>query len=116
MSKWSHPYTFIFALGINLVIFAANTPVSVKFKGLGEAMTGNAFSSGPIWSADGRYVVFTSVASDLASNDLNGIKLDVYIRDLSNRTTRLVSATSTGASGNDSSVGWSISHDNRWIA
>ena len=41
-------------------------------------------------SSDGRYVAFSSNASNLVANDTNG-KPDVFVRDLVTGTTRLVS-------------------------
>jgi Tol biopolymer transport system component len=51
-------------------------------------------------SPDGRFVVFSSDATDLVSNDTNGVS-DVFVRDLRNGTTALVSSNRTGTdSGN----------------
>ena len=51
---------------------------------------GNAPSTEPCLSADGRYVAFTSRASDLVSNDTNGAA-DVFVRDLPSHSTILAS-------------------------
>jgi len=58
--------------------------------------SGNGRSLNPHISADGRYVVFESEASDLVANDLNGTN-DVFIRDLVAGTTALVSLDRDGA-------------------
>src|SRR6266436_541809 len=42
---------------------------------------GNGNSSSPTMSADGRWIVFESRASDLVANDTNGVS-DVFIADL----------------------------------
>ena len=56
---------------------------------------GNGASTDPVMTPDGRYAAFVSVAANLVAGDTNGIA-DVFVRDLVNGTTRLVS---TGASG-----------------
>ena len=50
-------------------------------------------------SADGRYVAFDSFATDLVVGDTNATQ-DVFVRDMNSTTTRLVSATATGAPAN----------------
>ena len=69
---------------------------------------GNGSSGGPEVSADGRYVVFTSIASNLVPGDTNGLN-DVFIRDLVEGTTRRVSVSNGGAQANEDSSLPSIS-------
>lgn len=70
----------------------------------------------PSISADGRYVVFYSEATNLVTGDVNG-KGDAFIRDREADTTELVSISSTGIQGNDpSGVFTSISADGRFVA
>jgi len=66
-------------------------------------------------SADGRYVVFDSAASNLVSGDTNGV-FDVFLRDRQSHTTERVSVTTGGAQGNGQSVIPSISSDGRFVA
>jgi hypothetical protein len=62
-------------------------------------------------SESGRYVVFTSSASDLVANDTNG-RDDIFIRDLETKTTTLVSMNSAGTNGgNNNSFFGSLSTD-----
>jgi Tol biopolymer transport system component len=75
----------------------------------------NSVSAGPDINSDGRYVVFDSFASNLASNDTNGYS-DVFLRDRLLGTTRLVSLSTGGAQGNDLSVGARISGNGRIVA
>jgi hypothetical protein len=79
--------------------------------------SGNSSSYNPVISGDGRYVAFLSDASNLVGSgiDTNGTT-DVYVRDLVNGTTTLVSATTSGASGNKSSSSPVISSDGRYVA
>jgi Tol biopolymer transport system component len=64
----------------------AVTRVSVDSAG-GDA---NDFSTDPAISDDGRYVAFSSSASDLVAGDTNGID-DIFVRDLTAGTTVRVS-------------------------
>ena len=54
-------------------------------------------------SADGRFVAFTSLASNLVPRDANDIT-DVFLRDLRTGTTTLVSRGIGGVQGNDASA------------
>jgi Tol biopolymer transport system component len=77
---------------------------------------GNNHSAGPALSADGRFVAFDSLASNLVKGDTN-TRYDVFLRDRNTRKTRRVSIRSNGkqALGSDS---WhaDISGDGRSIA
>jgi Tol biopolymer transport system component len=66
-------------------------------------------------SADGRYVVFVSYASNLVSGDSNGSP-DVFLRDRLLRTTRRVSVSSQGQQANGSSLWPRISANGRFVA
>jgi hypothetical protein len=72
---------------------ASNILVSVAADG----SWGNGASTDPVMTPDGRYVALVSAANNLVAGDTNKIA-DVFVRDLANGTTRLVS---TGASGVD---------------
>lgn len=67
-------------------------------------------------SADGRYVAFTSAASNLVPNDTNGHH-DVFVRDRVTGTTERVSVASDGTQGNGISASMSpaISADGRYV-
>jgi hypothetical protein len=67
------------------------------------------------FSADGRYVVFDSHASDLVANDGNNAK-DVFVRDLLTGVTNRVSVDAAGEDANDFSSVASISDDGRYVA
>jgi len=66
-------------------------------------------------SADGRYVAFTSAATNLVPGDTNGT-WDVYVRDRQNGTTEVVDVTTGGRPGNAGAFQQSISPDGRYVA
>ncbi|MBM7788417.1 TolB-like translocation protein [Tenggerimyces flavus] len=70
----------------------------------------NGGSSEPNLSADGRYVTFSSSASDLVAGDTNG-QSDVFVRDLVAGTTVLVTPGGNGFSGRPG-----ISPSGRYVA
>ena len=80
-----------------------------------------ANSNGPSYgmslSADGRFVAFQSLASNLSADDGDATS-DVYVRDLQTNTTTLVSRASgaSGVKGNGGSSGASLSADGRLVA
>lgn len=74
----------------------------------------NSSSSWSSISYDGRYVVFSSNASNLVASDTNGSS-DIFIRDLTNNTTELVSSTAAGVQGNGNSTQPSVSADGRFV-
>jgi Tol biopolymer transport system component len=69
----------------------------------------------PAISANGRYVAFQSLATNLVSGDTNG-KMDVFLRDRTTGITSRVSVSSSGAQGNGDSRGASITADGRLVA
>jgi hypothetical protein len=67
-------------------------------------------------SANGRFVVFSSEASNLVPSDTNG-QQDVFVRDRTNHITRLVSLRRDGLQGGNASSGVGvISPDGRLVA
>lgn len=66
---------------------------------------------------DGRYVAFESSANNLVTNDTNESYLqDVFVRDVINETTTLVSVSRNGSSSQGSSTFPAITPDGRYIA
>jgi len=76
-----------------------------------EANGGNGM---PTVSSDGRYVAFTSSATNLVSGDSNG-KTDVFLKDTTSGNIELVSISSGGTQGNDIALRPRISDDGRYI-
>src|SRR5262245_39102687 len=76
---------------------------------------GNSESFFPSISADGRFVAFTSLASNLVEGDTND-RYDVFVCDRASGTTRRVSVSSSGDQANADSAEASISADGRFVA
>jgi len=72
-------------------------------------------SYGPMISADGRHVVFTSDATNLVPGDTNGVA-DVFVRDLLAGTTVRISVAADGGQPNDASHGGVLTGDGRSAA
>jgi hypothetical protein len=80
-----------------------------------EGQQGNYDSIWPSISADGRFVAFESHASNLIPGDTNDTK-DVFVHDQMGGVTVLVSVSSEGEQGNNSSWMPFISADGRFVA
>ena len=76
---------------------------------------GNSDSYEPSISADGRFVVFHSFASNLVGGDTNATA-DAFVRDLKTHKTRRVSVSSSGLEGDGDSVAPEITADGRFVA
>ncbi len=88
------------------------TLVSINYGGTGG---GNSNSSSGLVSADGRYVVFESDATDLVVGDTNNAT-DIFQRDLQTGTTTLISVSTAGNKGNGASVYPVMTPDGRYVA
>lgn len=80
----------------------------------------NSWTEQPSVSADGRYVAFTSNASNLVHGDTNKLP-DVFVRDVRTSKTTRVSVTSAGKQGvgkrySNGSNAPAISSDGRYVA
>ena len=74
----------------------------------GTLGTGSSYA--PTFSADGRYVAFTSSAANLVSGDNNGTS-DVFVKDTTTGATKRASVSTGGSEGNQQSYGSMISAD-----
>ncbi|MDZ4761724.1 MAG: Ig-like domain-containing protein [Alphaproteobacteria bacterium] len=75
---------------------------------------GNTSSFDPGISSDGRYVTFSSNASNLVAGDTNNTT-DIYRKDLQTGAIVRVSSDASGAQGNNTSSGSAISSDGRYV-
>ncbi|MEG3960603.1 calcium-binding protein, partial [Microcoleus sp. herbarium2] len=91
-----------------------NTTTRVSLDSAGnQANSGSDLAS---ISADGRFVAFTSFASNLVPGDTNS-NTDIFVRDtLTNTTSRAVDITRNPAFGSSFSYRLSISADGRFVA
>jgi len=76
--------------------------------------SGSSFFLGIDISADGRYVVFQSLASNLVEDDTNG-KQDCFVNDRTTNETKRISVSTNGSEANDGCYYPSISDDGRYI-
>jgi putative cell wall-binding protein/Tol biopolymer transport system component len=109
-------------LSVLLVLGAALAPAQAKPPAAGETQIvsvsgsgeiGDGKSSSPSLSADGRYLAFSSFATNLGGSD--GANEQVYVRDLTTGVTTLIS-TGTSGPGNGRSRQPSISDDGGVVA
>jgi hypothetical protein len=78
-------------------------------------VAGNGDSVSPWISSDGRFVLFSSLAVDLVTNDNGYPGLNVFLCDLGSNTTTLVSANYSGTGGaNGNSLGGQVSTNGRY--
>jgi Tol biopolymer transport system component len=103
----------LLSLLVNPALASPGTTTRVSVASNGAQGNGDSFSSSI--SADGRYVAFHSIASNLVSGDTNGA-WDVFVHDRQSGQTTRVSAASNGAQGNGDSESPSISADGRYVA
>lgn len=75
----------------------------------------NGASGQPVISADGRFIAFTSHATDLAPEDDNGMA-DIFVHDRLSGMTTLVSAGPSGEEGNWPSSHPALTPDGRYVA
>lgn len=96
----------------------AGTTVRVSVSSSGAQA--NSSSAYPEISADGRFITFESVASNLVPGDTNGADAayagkDVFVHDRSTGETSRLSVSSSGAQGDDKSYRPYISGDGRFV-
>src|SRR6266446_2317677 len=91
---------------------ATTSMVTINFAGTSG---GNDLSGFPAVSADGRYVLFSSDATDLVSNYTR--YMDLYVRDLQTATTTPVNVNRNGTSGLNGPTGAAdLSPSGRYVA
>lgn len=88
------------------------TLVSVNLTGTGG---GNGNSLPFSISTNGQFVLFESVAGNLVANDTNNAQ-DIFVRDVVNGVTRLVSVNTDGWSGSGESRDPVMTPDGRYVA
>ncbi len=110
-SKWSKSSrACLVLLACAAPIAACNELISVGQ----DNAPGDGDSFNPRVSADGRFVVFDSAASNLVANDTNG-NFDVFVRDRSSGSTERVSVKNDGTQAVGGSGFSQISEDGRLV-
>jgi len=111
-----------FYLGVLACLCAVTpaVPVSAGLISLRDPLVapptvGNGDSIDPNITPDGRFVVFSSSASDLVPGDNDFFTLDVFLRDRLAGTTTLVSDSLTGSGGNGDSTAASVSTNGQFM-
>jgi len=112
----------------DIFVHDRSTGTTTRVSVASDGTQGNDESDVPFISADGRYVVFSSTASNLVVGD-NNVTCDtdgdgqyddncpdIYVHDRDTGQTERVSVASDGSQGNGWSVGASISADGRYVA
>jgi Tol biopolymer transport system component len=96
-----------------------DTPTTTRVSVSTAGTQGDGASFRPALSSDGRYVAFTSDATNLVAGDTNGLD-DVFVHDRNTRTTSRISVSSGGVQANDSSALYAalvaLSADGRYVA
>jgi hypothetical protein len=90
-----------------------DTPITVSTSG-GEP-DGNSLLTSSSISGNGRYVAFSSSATNLIQNDTNGVE-DVFVYDLQTDEVNRISLALNGGQANGTSYGGSISTNGRYVA
>ncbi|MEN3356287.1 MAG: hypothetical protein V7637_269, partial [Mycobacteriales bacterium] len=100
----------------DLFLHDTRTGVTTRVNVADDGTETNGFiEHSPTVSADGRFVAFTSTATNLVSGDNNG-EADVFVRDLRRGHTRRVSVGLAGAESNGRGTGALISAGGRYVA
>ncbi len=92
---------------------AINTTIRVSVDSAGVQASGASTIAG--MSSDGRYIIFSSLASNLVPGDTNA-SADAFVYDRNTGITERISVSSSGAQGNAPSIPLSLSDDGRFIS
>lgn len=107
----------------DVFVYDAQTSLIERVSVSSEGAQSNGESYNPSISADGRFVVFASDATNLVPGDTNACRpnrfvsscFDVFVHDRQTRTTSRVSLASDGTQANGDSRWPRISGDGQWI-
>jgi len=100
---------------MDVFVHDRNTGLTTRVSVDSTGVEADGQSEWPAISADGRYVAFDSVATNLVAGDSNLVG-DVFVYDLTTALCERVSVDSSGAQGNDASYSPSISGDGQTVA
>ncbi len=99
----------------DIFLHDVQTETTIRVSVASDGTQSNGQSLSCSISADGNYVAFEFAASNLVNADLNG-KIDIFIHNLQNGITSLISLATDGITqGNEKSYDPSISGDGRFV-
>ncbi len=98
----------------DVFLYDRNTAITTRMSVDSNGIEGNAASNFPQISADGRYIAYSSSASNLVTGDANGLN-DVFVRDRTTATTTRVNVSAQGDEADGYSALASLSDDGRYI-
>jgi len=104
--------SFSLQTGFESLPVSSDNPLRISINARGEEPIGNSY-----WmdiSADGRYVVFESDASNLVDNDDNGLR-DIFLKDKQTGFIKRVSTSANEAESNGTSGRAKISADGNYV-
>jgi len=99
----------------DVFVFDRQTKTTERVSVASDGTQANSAHRSPSISADGRFVTYSSLASNLVPGDTNGT-LDIFLFDRQTGATERVSVASDGTEGNSSSNQPSISADGRFVS
>jgi Tol biopolymer transport system component len=106
----SSAWTLLWLAGAEPAAGQITQRVSLSSAGIQQ----NGWCESPSISADGRYVLFTSIATNLVSVNTLGAE-QVFLRDRATGVTEIVSVSSAGLPGNSNCLQPSLSSDGRFV-
>lgn len=120
MSHYGFPLAVVLSLVVSFGILSVSAAnglelVSVRDRNALTTVTGNGESSGAQISSDGKLVAFSSTANDLVAGDNNGLRVDLFVRDLAGSHTWLLSVSHTGDGANGNSYAPVFSGDGKSV-
>ncbi len=99
---------------LDVFVFDRNTDTTERISKSANGEPENGDSTDAAISADGRYVAFASMASNLIANDTNGAS-DIFVYDRQTQQTQRVSVNWNGSQPDGPSFSPDISADGRYV-
>jgi Tol biopolymer transport system component len=99
----------------DVFVFDRKTGVTERVSVASDGSESNGGSTSPSISADGRWVAFSSAASNLVADDANGVR-DVFLHDRKTGKTTRLSTDAAGNGGNGGSNLPCVSANGRFVA
>jgi hypothetical protein len=99
----------------DVFVYDRQSQVTQRVSVAADGSEANAASRNVSLSADSRYVVFSSLATNLVPDDTNDEE-DAFLYDRQTGDVQRISVTADGSEGNDASTFPSVSGDGRYVA